>query len=217
MSVTETLFRLYRRMALWFGLALVLIEAVAIATPLILGHGAISVWLLVAPSATRYWLLVIGVLLGGTELRRFVAGGATRHEFFAALILFGSAIAAAAAILIPLGHGLENAVVTAAGHRASDYPSFTAGVALRESGQALAITLAFFVSGCLFGVTYLRYSPWTATALFIPGAVPLVASQVADRQLATLPAFLLTLVVIAAGTIALRMAMRDVALRRTGN
>ncbi|MEV6847267.1 hypothetical protein [Actinoplanes sp. NPDC051411] len=226
MNVAEVLFRLYRPVVLWFGLALVLIEAVAVVVPLILGQATGSIWLLVAGSATRYWLLVIGILLVSTHLRRFVAGGATRREFFFAVLLLGAGISVAVAILIPLGHGLENAILAPAGHRTSGYPAFSGRSALRESGQALAVSLCFFVSGTLFGMAYHRYSPWIGTALILPCAVPLVASQillgydiaaVEDGVLPYLPAFLLTLVAAAAGTVALRATTRDIALRRTGN
>jgi hypothetical protein len=226
MNVAEVLFRLYRPVVLWFGLALVLIEAVAVVVPLVLGRTTVSIWLLVAGSATRYWLLVIGILLVSTHLRRFVAGGATRREFFFAVILLGACISVAVAILMPLGHGLENAVLASAGRRTADYPAFTAGSALRESGRTLAISLAYFISGTLFAMAYHRNSPWVGTALIIPCAVPLVASQVllgydiaavTDGVLPYLPALLLTLVVVVTGAIVLRTTIRDVALRRTGN
>lgn len=221
MSVTEVLFRLYRPVVLWFAGGLVLLEVVAVVAPLIVGHAAVSIWLLVAGSASRYWLLVIGIVLVGTHLRRFVAGGATRREFSFAAILFGAAISVALAILIPLGHGLESAVV----QHGSGYPAFSAGEALRESGRALAVSLAYYISGMLFGMAYYRHSPWIGTALIIPCAVPLVASQVllgydvagvTGGVLPYRPALLLTLVVIAASAVVLRTTIRDVALRRTG-
>jgi hypothetical protein len=218
MRVARVLFRLFRPVVLWFFLALALIEAVAVVVPLILGRTTVSIWLLVAGSASRYWLLVIGILLVSSHLRRFVAGGATRREFFLAVVLLGAGISVAVAVLIPLGHGLENAILAAADRRTVDYPVFSATSAVRESGRALAVSLSFFISGCLFGMAYYRYSPWIGTALILPCAVPLAASQaVASGVLPYLPAFLLTLVTIAAGTAVLRASMRDVALRRTEN
>jgi hypothetical protein len=224
MSVAKVLFRLYRPVVGWFGLTLLLMEAVAVVAPLIRGGIATSIWLLVAGSATRYWLLIIGILLVSQHLRRFVAGGATRREFFLAATALGAGIAVLAAIVVPLGHGLENAILTGAGDRAPGYPAFSAGPALREAGRALATGLAYFVSGCLFAMAYYRYPPWIATALLVPCAVPLVAGQAllgddtaaAGRLLPYLPAFLLTLAAAAAGAVALQATMRDVAVRRTG-
>jgi hypothetical protein len=226
MNVLRVLFRIYRPTALWFGAALVLVEVVALAAPLILGRTSASVWLLIAGSATRYWVLVVGIMLVGTHLRRFVAAGATRREFLLAAAALGAAISVAVAILVPLGHGLEDAVLGAADRHGADYPGISVGSAFGDFGGTLATSLAFFVSGGLFAMGYYRFSPWTGTLLLVPFAVPLAASQAllgydttggAARLLPYLPAMLITFAAIAAGAVALQATMRDVAIRRTGN
>lgn len=224
MTIGKTLFRLYRPVVLWFGLAMLLIEAAAVTAILVLGPASISLWLLIGGSATKYWLLVVGIMLVTTNLRQFVANGATRREFLLAVAALGLAIAVAVAILIPLGHGLENAVFAMADRRAAGYPSFSAGRAFDEFGRSLAGSLAYFVSGGLFGAVFYRYSPWSGIAQLIPAAVPLFASQAllgynatgtADGLLPYLPALLITFGVVAAGAFWLRQTMRDVAIRRT--
>jgi hypothetical protein len=226
MNVAKVLFRLYRPVVLWFAAVMVLIEVIAVVPPLILGRATTSLWLQIAGTAARYWILVIGITLVSSHLRRFVGSGATRREFFFAATMLGAAIAVGVAVLIPLGHGLENAILASAGDRSLGYPVFSAGSAAREAGRSLAICLGFFVSGCLFAAAYLRWSPWVGTALILPFAVPLAAGQVllgydssavANGVLPYLPAFLLTLVAVAAGAVALRATTRDIALRRTGN
>lgn len=224
MSTGRTLFRVYRPVVLWFGVALLLIEAAAVTAILILGPAPVSLWLVIGGSATKYWLLVVGTILVTTNLRQFVANGVTRREFLLAAAALGAAIAVAVAILIPLGHGLENAVFAATDRRAAGYPVFSAGRAFAEFGRSLAGSLAYFVSGGLFGAVFYRYSPWAGIAQLVPAAVPLFASQAllgydptqtADGLLPYLPALLITFGVVAAGAFWLRQTIRDVAIRRT--
>jgi hypothetical protein len=220
MNVVRTLFRLYRPTALAVGLALILIEAAAIIAIRALGPASISPWLLIGGSATRYALLAAGIMLVVNQLRQFVTNGVTRREFLLAAAVLGLTLSVAVAILIPLGHGLEQAVLTAAGRRTGDYPAVAGG---REFGRSLAGSMAYFVSGGLFGAIFYRYSPWTGIALLIPAAVPLVASQTllgydgttATGLLPYQPALLITFVAVAAGVLWLSRTMRDVAIRRT--
>jgi hypothetical protein len=221
MNVVPALFRLYRPVVVWSGLALIVIAAAAIP---FLGQASISLWLLIAGSATKYWLLVVGIMLVVHHLRQFVTNGVTRREFLLAAAALGLALSVGVAILIPLGHGAEQAALTAIGWRTGDYPAFSAGRAFDEFGRSFAGSLAYLVSGALFGAVFYRYPPMTGLALLLPAAVPLVTSQTllgydgtaASGLLPYLPALLITFGTVAAGTIWLRRTTQDVAIRRTG-
>src|SRR4051794_26749090 len=105
MSVVRGLFRLYRPVVFWFAVNLILLEVAATGGVVLFGPVAsTSLWLLTAGTATKYGLLVVGVMLVVNHLRQFVSNGATRREFLLAAAALGLVLSAATAILIPLGH-----------------------------------------------------------------------------------------------------------------
>lgn len=69
-------------------------------------------WLLIVGSATKYWLLIVGILLATMQLRVFVANGVTRRDFTTGAARFGLVAAVALAVLVVGGHAVESAVVT---------------------------------------------------------------------------------------------------------
>jgi uncharacterized membrane protein len=81
MSVHAALFRVYRPIMLWFGLILVLVVTTGVVVISAFGNAGFSLWLLVVGSASKYWLLVVGIMLVSMQLKQFVANGVTRHEY----------------------------------------------------------------------------------------------------------------------------------------
>jgi hypothetical protein len=224
MNATSVLLRLYRPVVLWFAGALVAAELIAGAVIAASGRATFSLWLIMAGSAVKYWLLVVGVMLVTTHLRQFVANGATRREFLTGAAMFGLTMAVLTALMVPLGHGVENAVLGLTGDRSTGYPPFSAAVALAEFGRVLPGGLAYLISGGLFAAGFYRFAGWIGVALLIPAALPLVVAQtllgvdgsgVTGDLLPYAAAVVLSLLVTGVAAAGLHRAMRDVAIRRT--
>ena len=224
MSVTKAMFRVYRPIIVPFAVLLVVAEVIA--TQAVARHSDLgfSMWLVLAGHAAKYWILVIGIILVAMHLRQFVVNGATRHEFLAAVAVFGLVLSVAWAVAVPLGHGIESAVLGALDKQGPDYPTFTAGGALREFGQQLPVSLAYFVSGATIAAGFYRWRAWIGLVVMVGGAVPAI---VADALLgfnewgglthdvpypAALAASLAATALVAWG---LHRAISDVPIRRT--
>ncbi|WP_030436146.1 hypothetical protein [Actinoplanes subtropicus] len=177
MSVTRVLFRLYRPIILPFVVMIVLADVIATVAVTSVRHPDFSMWLVLGGAAAKYWILVIGIILVAMHLRQFVVNGATRHEFLAGVAVFGLILAVAWAIAVPLGHGIESAVLGAAGKRGPGYPVLTAGGALRQFGQQLPISLAYLVSGAMIATGFYRWRAWTGLVVMLGGAVPALATD----------------------------------------
>jgi len=180
MSVTRALFRLYRPIVLPFAVILAVADLIATVAVAQFNDLGFSMWMVLGGQAAKYWILTIGIMLVVMHLRQFVVNGATRHEFLAGTAVFGMVLAVAWAIAIPLGHGIESALLDAFGRRGPGYPVPTAGGALREFGQQLPISLAYLVSGATIATGFYRWRPPIGLVVMVGGAVPAV---VADWQL----------------------------------
>jgi len=177
MSVTSALFRLYRPIVLPFAVILVVADVIATVAVANFTDLGFSMWLVLGGQAAKYWILVVGIILVAMNLRQFVVNGATRHEFLAGVAVFGLVLAVAWAIAVPLGHGIENAVLDAVGKRGPGYPVLTAGGALREFGQQLPISLAYLVSGATIAIGFYRWRAWIGLGVMLGGAVPAFATD----------------------------------------
>jgi len=177
MSVIKALFRLYRRIVLPFAVILVVADVIATRAVVHFSDLGFSMWLVLAGQAAKYWIFVIGIILVAMHLRQFVVNGATRHEFLAGVAVFGLVLAVAWAVAVPLGHGIESAVLEAIGRRGTDYPVQTAGGALREFGRQLPISLACLVSGATIAIGFYRWQPWIGLAVIPAGAAPAVLTD----------------------------------------
>ena len=224
-SVSAALIRIYRPVLLWFTAVLVLAEVCFVTVVSAITPVKFSMWVLVVGSAARYWLMVVVIMLIAVQLRQFVANGVTRREFVvgATPCALGGAVLLAA--FMPVGHGLESAVLSLAGRQGAGYPSFSAWVGLAEFGRMLPGMLGFLVSGGLFAIVVLRYQPWIGIPLLLPAAAPLaVSAGLFDFDAYGIPvhavvpyslALPISAVVTVAGAAALWWAVRDVAIRRT--
>jgi hypothetical protein len=224
MSVHAALFRVYRPIMLWSGLILVLVVTTGVVVISAFGNAGFSLWLLVVGSASKYWLLVVGIMLVSMQLKQFVANGVTRHEFLAGAAVFGLLAAIGFAVIVPLGHGIESLALGLLDRRPSGYPVFGARVALAEFGRSLPGSLAFLVSGGLYAITFYRFRAWLGVLLLVPATAPIGVSQwllgideraVTIDVLPYLPAVALSLLATLAGAVAFRWAISDVAVRRT--
>jgi len=172
MSVSKALFRVYRPIVLPFAVILVVAEVIATVAVTHFKDIGFSMWLTLGGQAAKYWILVIGIILVAMHLRQFVVNGATRHEFLAGVAVFGLVLAVAWAIAIPLGHGIESAVLGAVGKRGPDYPVATAGGLVLQFGRQLPISLAYLVSGATIAVGFYRWRAWIGLGVMLGGAVP---------------------------------------------
>lgn len=73
--VTTNLLRIYRPIGLWFWSAAIVGIGAALTVVLRFTGLPYSLWELIAGSAAKYWLSVIGVLLVSSHLKQFVATG----------------------------------------------------------------------------------------------------------------------------------------------
>jgi hypothetical protein len=224
MSVTRALFRVYRPIILPFAVIIVVADVIATVAVARFTDLGFSMWLVLGGQAAKYWILVIGIILVAMHLRQFVVNGATRHEFLAGVAVFGLVLALVWAVAVPLGQGIESALLAASGARGPGYPVATAGGALLRFGQQLPISLAYLVSGATIAAGFYRWQPWIGLGVMVGGAVPAV---VADWLLgfdewgglphnvpyaAGLPISLATTALVAWG---LHRAISDVPIRRT--
>jgi hypothetical protein len=177
MSVTHALFRIYRQISLPFAAIIVVADVVATAVVARFTDLNFSMWLTLGGQAAKYWILVIGIILVAMHLRQFLVNGVTRHEFFAGAAVFGLVLALVWAVAMPLGHGIESAVLAAVGKQGPGYPAFTAGGALLRFGQQLPISLAYLVSGAMIATGFYRWRPPTGLAVMVGGAVPAVVAD----------------------------------------
>ncbi|MEV4638605.1 hypothetical protein AB0J80_14760 [Actinoplanes sp. NPDC049548] len=220
-TVLSTLLRMYRPILLGFGATLVVgLGLVDLAFGLLTEPG-FSLWMFVAGSAVKYWLGVIGVMLVTLHLRQFVAAGVTRRTVVAGGAAFGVLVSVGVAVLIPLGHGLED---KALGAVSADYPAWSPPVAVGEFGHVLPVCLAFFVSGAAVAAGFYRFGAGIGLALLVPAVLPgLLAEEllgnggsgeVLTRDLPYPGALAVSLGVTVLGALLCQREMRDVAIRR---
>ncbi|BCJ54652.1 hypothetical protein Asp14428_61270 [Actinoplanes sp. NBRC 14428] len=221
-TVLLTLLRMYRPIFLWFGATLVIGVGIA---DLVLGavtEPAFSLWMFVAASAVKYWVLVIGVILVSTHLRQFVAAGVTRRALVTGGLIFGVLTSLAVAVLVPLGHGLEDALL---GEVAAGYPAWSPRLGLGEFGHVLPSCLAFFVSGAAVVAAFYRYGAWRGLPLLVPALLPALVTEgllglggngeLLTRFLPYAAAVTVSVGLSLVGAMLYRRVMRDVTIRRS--
>jgi hypothetical protein len=223
--VTRSLFRIYRPIILWFWCALAVVTAVVTAVLARVAEVNLSLWIVVAGHATKWWLLVVGVMLVAAHFKLYLANGVTRRDFVLGAGVFGTVTALGYAALVPIGHGVERLVWTAFGDPPESYPAFSAAGALREFAHLLPATLAWLVSGALITAGFYRFRWWAGLLLLVPAALPLAVTDALlgifgpeDSPTARLLPFAvglaISLALTAAGTAAFYLQMRDVAVAR---
>jgi len=139
--------------------------------------------------------------------------------------LFGGLTATAFAVLLPIGHGIEQLVWTIIGTPPAGYPQFSAAEAVREFGHYLPIELGFLVSGAFIGAAFYRFAWWAGLLLLLPGVMPAIAADAllggvgagppAAQGLPYAGALAVSLVVTVLIAAMIGAAMRDVTIRRT--
>ena len=222
--VTRTLFRIYRPVVLWFlGMIVVGVAVANVVLTRFLDPG-FSVWLF-AGSVGRYWLMVVGILLVSMHLRQFISNGVTRRDFLIGAAVFGLILAVFFAVLVPLGHGVESALLGLDGRRGVGYPPFSFAVAVGEFGYSLPGALAFGVSGIAVSAGFYRYGAWGGSLVMLPALLPIAASQaflgiddhgeLSARFVPYLAALAISLAVTAMAAVLYHRTLRDVPIRRT--
>jgi hypothetical protein len=227
--VASNLLRIYRPIALWF---LGFIIAVMVALEVIFTRFADAadlptdgLWSLVAGSAVKYWLLVVGILLSVMNLRTFVTNGITRRQFTGGAAIFGIVVAVGLAFVVLLGHIVESVALGAVAGP-GEHTALTAGAAIGEFGRNLPALLAFGLSGWLIGAAYYRFSPFIGTALLVPAMVPAGlttwmlsvgdVAPISDAPLPYWPALAIVLAAVAIGYLAVQRILGQAAIRRAG-
>jgi hypothetical protein len=225
--VTVALYRIYRPVAAWF-LGMVVV-GVAVASTVMNHFGAqkVSLWLLIAGFGSKYWLGVVGVMLVSLQLKSFVANGITRRACLLGAGVFSLLLALFFALLAPIGHAVEGAVLSIFVDLPAEYPSVSMPNLIAEFGHALPADLAFLVTGAAVTLGFYRFGGLLGLAVMIPALVPLAVAEGlfnfdngADMTTRFVPyavALLLSLLATAAGVLLLRLEIKDVAIRRTAS
>jgi len=224
MNVSTALLRLYRPVIIPFASILVLVELVGVTWVASVKRPDFSMWLVLAGSAEKYWLLVIGIILVSMNLRQFVANGVTRHEFLAGSAVYGLVLALGWSVALVLGHVVEALLLGAAGRRGDGYPGIGPIDLLDQFGHALPLALGWMLSGALIAIGFFRWRAWLGLIVMVGGAIP---AAVADGLLAynefgdgvgRLPypaALAISIAATALGAVALHRAVSDTPIRRT--
>ncbi|AGZ45581.1 hypothetical protein [Actinoplanes friuliensis] len=176
--VTSELFRTYRPVALWFWSIMIVGVAIGSTVVNLVTEPKFSLWLVVVGASAKWWLGVVGVLLVSLHLRQFVANGITRRDFMTGMAVFGLAGSLLTALIVPIGHALEQLLLGIAGPLPPDYPALSAGAAALEFGHVLPASLAFFVAGATATAGFYRYGAWGGLALVVPAVLPIGFAEV---------------------------------------
>ena len=220
--VLKSLTGIYRPVAIWFyGILAVVVLVTSIVWVQVTDVDR-SLWQLIAGQATKYWLLVVGILLVGTHLKLYVANGVTRRNFLFGAGLFGGLAAVLFAALIPLGRTVEWLAWMPFGAS----PGFSAASAWHDFGFYLPGALGALVSGALVAAGFYRWSWWKGLLLIVPFALPLAVSEVllglyasdtgpSARCLPFAAGIAVSLLVTAVGAVVLHRVLREVTIRRS--
>jgi hypothetical protein len=223
--VLTTLLRIYRPVGLWFWCTMII--CIAAVDTLLATHDSVnfSLWLLVAGTAAKYWLLVVGLLLINAQLKQFVTNGVTRRDFRTGSAVFGLVAAVLFALIVVAGHGVEQALTGLAGPLPADYPDLSASSALSEFGHVLPAELAYLVSGAAIAAGFYRYGPLPGLLIIVPGLVPVALTETLlgrgphgeplTRFLPYGVALVVTLVAVALVALMYSRELRDVTIRRS--
>jgi uncharacterized membrane protein len=222
--VAVNLLRIYRPVALWFWGLMIVGVGIGMTAANHFADPGFSLWLVVAGSAAKYWLGVVGVVLVSLHLRQFVANGVTRRDFLAGAAIAGLVTAVLFALAVPLGHAAEQLLMGLSGSVPEQYPTTSFGTALREFGHILPASLAFVVGGAAASGGFYRFGAWGGLALLPLAVLPVVAAEAmlgVDEQggfeVRFLPyvwAALITLAMTALAALLFQRELRDVAIRR---
>lgn len=224
MLVAVNLLRAYRPAALWFWAVMVVGVAIGMTVVTRLTDPTFSLWLVVAGAAAKYWLGVVGVLVVSMHLRQFLAHGITRRDFLAGAALAGLLVAVLFALAVPLGHGVEQLLLSGVGELPGRYPTTSFGTGLREFGHVLPASLAFLVTGAAATAGFYRFGAWGGLALLPLAVLPVGAAEALlgvdehggfdVRFVPYAVAALITLAATALGGLLVHREMHAVAIRR---
>jgi len=222
--VALNLLRIYRPVALWFWVTMIVCVAVGMTVVSRLTDPTFSLWLVIPGLAAKYWLGVVGLLLVSLHLRQFVANGITRHDFLAGAAMAGVLLAVLFAAAVPLGHAAEQLLLHLAGPLPPQYPTTSPGTALREFGHVLPGALAFVVAGAAAAAGFYRFGAWGGLALLPIAVLPVAVAEALlgvnekggfdVRFVPYAAAVLITLAVTGLGALLFQREVRDVAIRR---
>ncbi|MFI7547373.1 twin-arginine translocation signal domain-containing protein [Actinoplanes sp. NPDC049599] len=222
--VAGNLLRIYRPVALWFWSLMIVGIAVAMTVLASVTDPPVSLWLVVAGAAAKYWVGVVGVLVVSMNLRQFVANGITRRDFLAGAALAGVLAAVLFSVAVPLGHEAEQLLLGGFGPVTGRYPATSLGTGLRELGHILPASLAFLVTGAAGTAGFYRYGAWGGLALLPLAVLPVAAAEALlgvdehggfdARLVPYAAAVLVTLTVTALVGLLVHLELRDVAIRR---
>jgi hypothetical protein len=221
--VAATLVSIYRPVVLWFWATMTVCAVVGVTAIAWRSEASFSLWLVMAGSAAKYWLGVVGATLVSLNLRQFVANGITRREFLAGGAIFGALATVLFTVVVVAGHGVEQLLLGLDGPLPAGYPRMTPGSVLREVGQILPSALAFLVAGAAATAGFYRFGAWGGLALLPIALLPVAASETLFGLDASLgfsvrfvpyaAAVLITLAVTALGVLLYQRELRDVTIR----
>lgn len=177
LQINASLFHSYRSSVVWFWVILFLIYAGVgifhhVTLRSVLGTES-DVWGGIASQASRWFVLVIGILVATLSLPVHVAHGLTRRDFAAGAALFGLLLALLCSGAVVAGYVIFSGVHWA-GTR-PEQPLLWVAVSL------IFLLQAWFLAGSLIGAGFYRFRKWGM--LFIPAGLACVAGvEAASRE-----------------------------------
>lgn len=222
--VAVNLYRIWRPVALWFWVIMTVCVAIGMTALTLTADPSISLWLVMTGSAVKWWLGVLGILLVSLHLRQFVANGITRRDFLAGAALIGLPVAVLFAAAVPVGHGVEQMLMSVFGPLPAQYPTTSFGTGLREFGHVLPGAVAFLVTGVAATAGFYRFGFWGGMATLPVAVLPVAVVESLlgvdehgafdVRFVPYAVALLISLTATAAGVLLYQRELRDVAIRR---
>jgi hypothetical protein len=196
---------------------------------ILLGRAEMSVWQWFGNSPSKYFIMAMGIHAATVYVPLYIGHGVTRRDFtVGGAVFFGTASVAFAGIVM-VGYLLEWIVRAATGQFGPVGAIASVGDAAIVFARAVLIHLAFVCTGWLIGAAFYRYGTWIGILLIPVCAIPgflsdfvlqtnpdgLDLRDILDLGTATGPAgFGISIVLTVVGAVAVRLLLRDVAIRK---
>lgn len=166
----------------WIGyvwLAATVIYGIVIACVIRWGSLDTSLWRSLAAGWQQWVVLAAGITVSTTFLRMMLRNGATRRLVSVGAVATMSTIAVILAVWNMAGLTVENLV-----YDANDWPQtlpsdvvFAWGDLPRVALDNVLIAAVYYATGWIIGCCYARWGSFRGTALLLPAAVPVAATE----------------------------------------
>jgi hypothetical protein len=214
---------------IWFWGIVISLWAIVATVIVLIGQADLSPWQWFSLSPSKYFIMAMGIHAAAVYLPLYIGHGITRRHFMAGSAIFFAGSSLAFGGIVLAGYLIELLMRTASEPTGPLGPVDSVGAALLVLARATIVHVAFVCTGWLIGGCFYRYGVWGGILLIPPCAIPGFGSDfvlrtdpngahlddIVDLGAAIEPVgFGISLVLIAAGAQAVRILLRDVAVRK---